>query len=215
MKVIIVSGGSVTGEFIKKFYQAGDKVIAVDKGLESVLSLGLTPEVIIGDFDSVEAGAESFLASYEGKLIRLNPVKDDTDTEAALDYCIAHYLGNAVILLGATGTRFDHTLANVYLLGKAKAAGLDCMIVDTHNRMRLLVDEEFILKKEDQYGSFISLLPIGGDVFGVSISGVKYPLCDATLHTFSSLGVSNEILSSECHICTKAGTVLLVESKDR
>jgi len=118
-KIVIVSGGSIQDAFAKEWirdYQP-DYIIAADSGMEFLHRVALQPDMIIGDFDSVLPETLSFFKEQPGIIWKqLNPVKDDTDTEFAIRQAIE--LGaKEITLLGATGTRLDHMLGNVSLLG--------------------------------------------------------------------------------------------------
>jgi thiamine pyrophosphokinase len=95
----------------------------------------------------------------------------------------------------------------------ALEAGVECCIVDAHNRIRL-VDKELILTKAGQYGDNVSLLPFGGDVTGVTLRGFYYPLTDAVLLAGTSLGISNKITADTASVICKDGVLLVIESID-
>ena len=146
------------------------------------------------------------------EILRLNPIKDDTDTEFVIREAIRRG-ATEIVILGATGTRLDHALANVYLLGIGLEEEVKIQIVDAHNRIRMITDTMEIAKTE-QFGDFVSVLPMLGDAEGVTLTGVKYPLQDAKLNSFSSLGISNEITDERATISVKKGTLLIIESRD-
>lgn len=145
---------------------------------------------------------------------RFNPVKDSTDSQIAIE--LALELGSSEItLLGGTGTRMDHVLGNIQSLMLAKKKGVSCVILDEYNRIQL-IDGETRLKKSEQYGKYVSLLPLTTEVTGVDLIGFKFNL---TGHTFTStgsagLGVSNEIIEDIAEIRVKSGIFVLIESRD-
>ena len=171
----------------------------------------------MGDFDTLSLEILTWYRENTRIEIReFNPVKDATDTQIAVE--LAMELGSThITILGGTGTRLDHVLGNIQTLYLPYREGIDCCIVDVHNRIRL-IGHSFTLRKEEQYGKYFSLLPLTTDVTGVTITGAKYPLTD---HHFSvlgsgSLGVSNEIGkdADEVHIEIREGMMILIESKD-
>ena len=146
---------------------------------------------------------------------QFNPVKDATDSQIAIE--LALELGSGEItILGGTGTRLDHVLGNIQSLMLAKKKGVSCVILDEYNRIRL-VDGTLQLKKEEQYGRYVSLLPLTTEVTGVDLTGVKYPLSDYTFTSTGSagLGVSNEITAETAEIRVKSGIFILIESSDQ
>jgi thiamine pyrophosphokinase len=142
----------------------------------------------------------------------LIPEKDDTDTEFAIREAIRRGADD-ITIVGGTGTRLDHVLGNVWLLGIGLEEGVSLQLLDEHNRIRL-IDSPMILSREEQYGTYISLIPFSGEVRGVTLRGLKYPLNDYTLGGFCSLGISNEIVAEEAYIGFTAGLLLVIESKD-
>lgn len=215
MMTFIISGGQIELPFLKEVLdEAHDKrVIAVDKGLESCLALEVCPDYIIGDFDSVSAEGEAFLQKQEDITFRLNPIKDDTDTEAALHLAFEKTVGD-IVILGGTGTRLDHVMGNISILGQGLSRGRKIVLLDAYNRMQL-VDKELFIEKNQQFGDFVSIFPYGGVAEGVTLKGFYYPLDNATLQVDSSLGISNEIVDKVGEITVSKGRLLVVESRDK
>ena len=214
-KMIIVSGGSIEDKFAKEWieqYQP-EYIIVADSGMEFMRRVNLMPDMIIGDFDSVASETLRFFEEQEGIIFKeLNPIKDDTDTEFAIRQAIS--LGTKEItVLGATGTRLDHVLGNVALLGIGLKEQINIQLVDAHNRIRM-INKPLKLKKEEQFGGFVSLLPYAGEVKGVTLKGFKYLLENFTMESFSSLGISNEIVDNQAEILLEDGFLVVIESRD-
>lgn len=214
-KIVIVSGGSITDDFAKLWitqYQP-DYIIAADSGMEFLQRVELMPDMIVGDFDSVRPETLAYFKEKQGIIRKqLNPVKDDTDTEFAIREAIK--LGaEKITILGGTGTRLDHVFGNAALLGIGLKENADIQLVDAHNRIRM-IDKSIKLIKTEQFGSFVSLLPYAGEVKGVTLKGFKYPLEKHTMGSFSSLGISNEIVEEEAEILFEEGILLLIESRE-
>lgn len=214
MKTFIFTGGTIDIAFAKEQLSNEENVmmIAVDRGLEACLALGIAPEYVIGDFDSVSAEGKIFLEKHPERVTRLQPVKDDTDTEAALMLALKHTEGD-IVILGGTGTRLDHVLGNISILGKAFSFHRNVVLLDPHNRIRLVKDTWSIAKKE-QFGSYVSVFPMQGEARGVTLKGFYYPLTDVTLTGYTSLGVSNEIVDEKASVFVKEGTLIVIESRD-
>ncbi len=212
-KIGIVSGGSVNADFARQWIETVDYVIVADSGMECMRSIGKNPDMIIGDFDSVGAETLAYFKGQDGITWKqLIPEKDDTDTEFAIRQAIA--LGaKKILLLGATGTRLDHVLANVSLLGIGLQEHVTIIMMDEHNRIRML-DKGLTIKKSEQYGSFVSLIPYSGAVKHIYLEGFKYPLQDFTMEQFNSIGISNEIIDEKAEIRFEEGVLLMIEARD-
>lgn len=241
MRALLISGGSVDDGFILNYIgqESYDVVFAVDRGLDFFARTGLVPDYIVGDFDSVE---DSVLVQYwpgevrtsmQGSrtemgesaaqerrpiIVKLNPEKDDTDTGHAIQMALD--LGcDSIHVFGATGTRLDHVLGNLQLLGLALRRQTECFLIDPWNRIRL-IDRETVLRKDTQFGAYVSLIPYTPQVTGLTLTGFKYPLERHTMGSFyladASLisGVSNEIAEEEAKITFDGGILVLVESRE-
>ena len=214
-QIAIVAGGAVEDSLVCRLLdeQQPGMVIAADAGMDFFYRNHRQPDIIIGDFDSAMSPALTYFKGQPGvELIGLDPVKDDTDTEAAVRLAIARGAGQ-ITLFGATGSRLDHVLANIELLGIGLDTGTAITIVDAHNRVRML-REGVILRKEEQFGDYVSLLPYSERVEHLTLRGFKYPLTDHCLRGFCSLGVSNEIVEEEGTIAFDGGILLLIEARE-
>ena len=215
MKYVIISGGYIDDVFAAGWLRKNkyDCMVAADSGMDFLYRNKFVPDIIAGDFDSVEdESLDEFSSMPEVEILRLNPIKDDTDTEFVIREAIRRG-AKEITILGATGTRLDHVLANVNLLGIGLQEGVSIDLVDKHNRIRMISDLLEIPKRE-QFGSYVSILPVKGDAKGVTLEGMKYPLKDAEVACFSSLGVSNEIVEEKAKISVEQGILLVVESRD-
>lgn len=214
-RVLIVSGGSIDDAFVldllgKNSYET---VIACDSGMEFFRRNGLYPDLILGDFDSTDkTTVDYFKEQTEVRLEQFPAQKDWTDTELAVRRGL-ELEPEHIDLVGATGTRLDHVLGNLQLLALGLEAGVSIFLMDANNRIRL-ADRPFKLKKSEQYGDFISLIPYGGEVSGLTLKGMKYPLEGAILRQDVSLGISNEIVDDEALISFEKGKLYVMETKD-
>lgn len=215
MKCTIISGGHIDDMFALEWLQQNkcDLLIAADSGMNFLYRNNIVPDIIAGDFDSVDtASLERFSGMDKIEMIRLNPIKDDTDTEFVIREAIRRG-ATEITVLGATGTRLDHVLGNMHLLGIGLKHGVEIWLVDAHNRIRM-IGGEIEIKKEEQFGDYISLLPIDGTVTGVTLEGFKYLLENAVISSFSSLGISNEIVEEKAKIKIDNGVLLMIEARD-
>lgn len=212
--ILIVSGGNVEKDFLSSIYlnDKFDKIIASDKGLEMLDKLKITPNYIIGDFDSIdEKILDKYINNKNVEIRRLNPEKDYTDTHMALKLG-EEIKSTKIVILGGLGTRTDHMLANIHILKEALENGIECKILDSRNEIQL-INRKTTLKLNQNY-KYISLIPLTTKVEGITLNGFKYPLSNATLEIGHSIGVSNEQLEESAIIDLKAGILILIKSKD-
>ena len=145
----------------------------------------------------------------------INPEKDFTDTEIAVRLGVELGAEKIIILGASEGNRLDHLFGNVLIMMYPQQAGVDCYMVDAHNRVRILT-KPLELTKEEQYGKYISFIPMTTDVHGVTLTGFKYPLWDHrfNVETFGSLGISNELVEDTGKIEFRSGILLMLECRD-
>ncbi len=217
MNVLIVTGGSPAASargILREF--SPDWVIAADSGIRCALELRLRIDRILGDFDSADP---VLLQECEQKKIpRLvfPAEKDFTDTELALEEAAEKAGENGrILLLGAIGTRMDHSLANIFLLKKMADRGIPCEIADDFNRIRMLKGTAETCLQKDPAWPYVSLLPVFGDAEGVTLRGFRYPLAEARMKAGYALGVSNELKDNEGRITLAKGYLLLFRTRDR
>lgn len=214
-RCLIITGGkldlSFASGFLKK--ETFDKVIAVDGGLEGVKALGLEPDMIVGDFDSVKPEILDFYRTREHIIWDARqPEKDETDTELAL--MKAQAIGcTHIVVLGATGGRMDHMLGNIHLLFPCLQRGIEAVILDGQNRI-YLIDGEQVFRRSRTWGKYISFVPLTEQVKGITLTGFKYPLHEKDIEIGTSLCISNELLDEEGRITFSEGVLIVVESHD-
>lgn len=215
-RILIVTGGKMEDDFAADYLkgQSFTRIIAADSGLAACRRLAIVPTDILGDFDSLKDKELLNACRDEGIPVREFPSrKDYTDTELAVEYA-RELSPDEVVLLGATGSRYDHALANIGMLERLADEQITGSIVDRHNEIEMLCgyNEKVYRKREDR--RFFSLVAWGGPVTGISLTGFSYPLSDAELSPSQSLGISNE-LTEECGVLRmKTGRLLVIRSSD-
>lgn len=220
MKTLIIAGGSVDGKLIQSFIkdelQDGYFLIACDRGFNICDSIGLRPDLVIGDFDSAADGSLERVQESLIQFIKLDPIKDDTDVEAALRFAFERPdLDERIYILGGTGTRLDHVLGNVSLLALAASKGREAMLVNETNRIRVIRGgARLVIKKDQQYGKYISVFPYMGPVKNLVMTGFKYQTYGQTINGFNTLTVSNEIVDYEATITFDSGYLVVMETRD-
>lgn len=213
MKAIIAAGGRCSLDLLRDIYEkSGDDTVLIgaDRGIDHIISAGLSPDIYIGDFDS-RSSHDPIPASC--KIIKLDPVKDDTDLEAAVMLVIEKLQAiSKVIIVGARGTRPDHTMTNIEMLRLLEDAGIEAFMIDEYSRIRV-INEDARLRRSDTPFRYLSLIPYYGEA-RVSLKGLKYSGEDILLRKGRGLGVSNEITGEECLIDLIKGPVILMETSD-
>lgn len=230
MRILIITGGRIDEDFALSLLEKEkfEHMIVVDGALAFWDKVEKNPDIachfdhLVGDFDTISPEIlKNYLDREDIEVHRFNPEKDYTDTDIALKLAIhltKSETGKAdakseIWLLGATGTRADHMLANMQLLAQTRAAGVDGVIVDKNNKIRLL-EGSYTLKKEAQFGDFVSLIPVTQALKGVTLRGFKYLLDGHTTYWGESLCVSNELEAEEGYISIEEGLAFLIESRD-
>lgn len=218
MRYVIVAGGTIdytfTNDFLKEAKREHQFIIACDKGYEACEYLGVAPDIVIGDFDS--AGEKALEKIKEKKIAHkvLNPIKDDTDTEAALHYAIEKsHDGDYIYILGGTGTRVDHLLGNIALLGMGLRENRNVILLDRNNNIRMIKPGD-LCRIDANEGKYVSVVPYMGPVSGLTMEGFKYPLKDATVEGFNTLTISNEVAETTGKITIDKGNLIVIESID-
>ena len=219
---VIVSGGMIQEDFaldfLKKIQEErkGKKLVlmAADRGLDFFRKNGITPDIADGDFDSLSVEGKKYLENLKDtEIIRLQPEKDDTDTQSTLNLAIAKGSEN-ILILGATGGRIDHLIGNLGLQTLGKLKGVSVAIADAQNYI-CLVKSGTILSKAGQFGKYVSFFSAGEAVEGLTLKGFKYPLNNFCLTTADSgLTVSNEIRDDTAQITYDRGSLMMVMSRD-
>jgi thiamine pyrophosphokinase len=209
-RIVICTGGHL-GAWALEHIKAGDLLIGADSGARFLISHGLRPDIAIGDFDSVSAEELAGIRNCSGQTIACDPIdKDYTDTEMAVRHSL-DLRPSELVLLGALGTRFDHSLANVHLLALAAEHNVRATIIDEYNKITLATEHVIIHK---QGYPNVSLLPLSLQVTGITLTGFQYPLTDAALTIGQSLGISNVLTDPTGTIQLREGLLLIIQSRD-
>ena len=177
-------------------------VIAADSGLRTAKALGIRPDILMGDFDSYTDPLPEGI-----EVVRVPAEKDVTDTVLAADFAQARGF-RQLCIVGGTGGRLDHELANLFLLAALRDRGMEAVLTDGDNTVRVLRDESASVPDE---GGYFSLITAG--TCRVTIRGAKYPLERAVLdRAHPSYGVSNEVTDGEAAVIVE-GEAFLITSR--
>jgi len=203
---VVVTGGPHGHELPHACPRAADLVVAVDSGLHLAHALGWTPELLIGDLDSVGADALERAVAEGTRVERYPADKDATDLELALDH-VSGEGAEVVTVIGSPAGRFDHLVGGVLALASPRYASMriDAWLGGAHV---VVVHDARVIRASA--GSYLTILPVNGPADGVRTTGLRWPLHGERLAPGTSRGTSNELLDDVAHVSVDAGTVLVV-----
>ncbi len=206
---ILVGSGEIYDYSVLKSYIKDDSyIICSDGGLEHCHKINVTPNLIVGDFDSVSSNVLQDYIDKNIKVITLLPEKDFTDMEVAVDLALEKNC-TEINIFGGIGSRFDHSFGNLHILIKLAKKNIKAKLINEKNVV--LVSNKLIkIKKEKKY---ISLIPLTENTI-VSTIGLKYQLLNESIYFGETRGISNEFDKEECEIDVKSGLVCIVLSSD-
>lgn len=203
--VIFAAGDEVDPAIVRSYIQPNTFIITADAGFSACVRCGFEPNLLVGDFDSQAAPIT------KSETIKLNPIKDDTDTAVAFQEAVKRGFHH-IVLFGATGGRLDHAYANFDLCAHAAGQNIQLLIVDNHHKIFALKEESVSIHGDK--GKYVSIFAVGGPCT-LSLTGFYYPLKDYTFKPFCGLGVSNEPIEEKATISVKQGTALIfITDKD-
>lgn len=221
-KALLLSGGRIDLDFAAEYIadRHFDVVVCADSGLDAAYALKLPVNYIMGDFDSVSNGVlrqyqnRQIENSVEAQFVRYPTAKDATDTEMVMEWLVSRK-PSEITILGATGGRMDHLLANINILMQPLAKKIPAYIVDPNNRL-YLADHTLEIHRKDLFGKYISLQPLTERVYPVTLQGLEYGLENATMTIGNSRGVSNEMAkeADTAVISFTEGVLVIIESRD-
>lgn len=211
MKAVIFANGTIDNS--DSAISGNDLIIAADGGTQHCLSLGITPDVVIGDLDSLTADNINELQIANVEIIRYPAKKDQTDLELALKLAIDRG-ADEIVVFGAMGGRWDMSIANILLPAEQNLSNATIRIIDGHHEIMLLrAGKEMIFHGEK--GDIFSLIPLGRDALGITTIGLEYPLKDDLLRLGSSRGISNLFIENSATVSLKQGLLLCVHIRTR
>jgi thiamine pyrophosphokinase len=204
MKTIILANGLIRDyTHAREALKGSGYVIACDGGLRHATALGIVPDCLLGDMDSVMAHDKN---AFTGRVVPFPAEKDSTDLELAMEHAIDQGAAS-VVILGALGGRIDHEIANVHVLTTALEANIPAVIKDERTCIRLMNREITICREGSDT---VSLIPLTTEVTGVTTRGLYYPLRGESLQIGTTRGVSNRFTEETAHIIIDGGLLLVI-----
>lgn len=209
-KIVVLAGGRLGNpSFYRVILKDADMVICANGGVAHAMKLGIVPQLVVGDLDSLAENQKEWMDRNRVRAAVHSRDKDYTDTHLALKEAIG-LSPDEVVMLGCIGDRMDHTLSNIFLLLECAKAGIKAKIMDEVNEM-YVVGPERELELTGAEGQFVSLVPLTTAVSGIFTSGLKYRLRGDSLEMRESRGISNEFTEKKALVKVKSGFLLVVK----
>ncbi|MEX2014417.1 MAG: thiamine diphosphokinase [Candidatus Saccharimonadales bacterium] len=216
--LIFLNGDEPDLAYTKKYADKNTLIIGCDGGTGSIYKIGLTPQVVLGDFDSVTSlpkEIKNLPKRYYGKETIINDTvyikypgdKDFLDVEAAIDYALRKQL-REIILVNTHGDELDHVVGVLALLSKRKYRSADIKLI------RPLLKAYIIRGKAEikgKIGDKISLIPLYGPVKVKNSSGLKYDPAQYKMSLQQNLGISNELINKKAALELSKGCFLVIQ----
>ena len=215
MRVLLFANGVVTeGKMLRRALDDAHtaRIVCADGGALHARRFGLTPDIIIGDLDSLTAAETAEFASGGVQIQPYPTQKNETDLELALAHCV-DIGARSVSVIGAFGGRIDQTLANIQLLALPSLRDTRLLLVDGDQSLRLLRPGAHEIL--GALGDTISLLPLTDEAVGISSAGLRYPLRDDTLPLGPARGISNVMTEAKAQVTLRHGRLLLAHTVGR
>jgi thiamine pyrophosphokinase len=209
--VVVGSGDPVDPELLKERCKDADIIVAADGGGLYLYEAGITPDILVGDFDSIPPKVLDYIRTQKNVTLKTFPAeKDFTDMELALDAAVDRG-ADEICILSATGSRLDHSAGNILLLFSLLERNIKGWVEDANNIV-CITQGRMELKRLDNWK--VSLISISPEVKGLTTEGLLYPLKNYTLKLGSSLGISNEFASDTAAVSFEKGLLMVVLTRD-
>ncbi len=207
--VFVVAGGQIkdTAFFQSKIIELNPAaIICADSGAGHLYSIGVIPDAIIGDMDSLTREMQNYFEERGSRLFRYSQAKDETDTQLALEYAM-DMAPDEIYIFGAFGSRIDHVMANISLLVLGVKRGMHVKLIDELCEA-FVVDRECVI--DGEIGQTVSLLPLSDEVTGITIEGFEYPLVEGTMEIGKPYGISNRLTAARGVVSVGTGHLLAI-----
>lgn len=187
-----------------------DMVIAADGGYDFLKKHSITPDILLGDFDSVSSSDYITCARDNGIPVLTFPTnKDYTDMYLAAEEGMKHGY-KTFHIYGGCGGRIDHTLSNIQLLSYITKKGCSGWLFAENSVLTMINDSSLFITKDKMSPGYISVLSHSDVSYGVTISGLKYEADNVTLTNSMVLGTSNEFTGKDFSVSVREGTLLII-----
>ncbi|MBS4539744.1 thiamine diphosphokinase [Clostridium sp. D2Q-11] len=211
INALIIGGGNfLSNKRVMDLVDNSDIIIVADGAGKYLYDIGILPDVLVGDFDTLSVKLLEYYKNSETKVYTFPPEKDKTDLELSIDYAIEQGIKN-ITMIGVLGTRMDHSLGNIMLLFKLSDRGVKARIIDDNNEI-LVIEKEITLTKNKF--DYVSIVPLLEDLIGVTLKGFEYDTKNEKFFKSSTYGISNRLIDEKGIIKIDSGRGLLILSRD-
>ncbi|MCL4527878.1 MAG: thiamine diphosphokinase [Chloroflexi bacterium] len=209
-RIVIFANGELPDlEKARGLLRADDTILCADGGTHHALALGLQPNLVVGDMDSLSKDAWKKLEQANIQ-IELHPRdKDETDLELAIRRAI-EMNPDSILIIGALGGRVDQILGNIALFSNARLASIDCRFDDGAEEISFCRKQVEIRGRS---GDIVSLIPWNGAAHGVRTEGLKWSLRGETLYPEKTRGISNEMVDTKASVSIESGLLLVIHQR--
>lgn len=207
MRAVIFANGTFNDpQQVRDLLRGDDLVVAVDGGTRYAWEVGVDPALVVGDLDSLSPDQKERLKAAGTEVSSYSPRKDQTDLELALHRTIAEGV-DSILILAALGGRLDQTVANLLLLTLPELSEIEVRLMDGGQEAFVVREEAAI---EGEPGDTVSLIPLAGDVTGITTTGLEWTLDDDELRFGATRGVSNVLKGEQASVSVRQGLLLCV-----
>lgn len=206
MRIIIFANGNLPKpEKARALIRPDDFILCADGGTRHAITLGLVPNVVIGDLDSVTEEERRKMKELGVEMIQHPADKNETDLELAINHALT-LKPDQILILAALGGRMDQTLANIALLSDLQLSTFDVRLTDGVEEIFFCRDQARV---EGRSGDIVSLIPWQGEVTGVFTDNLRWHLHYETLYPEKTRGISNEMTADVATVSIKSGLLLI------
>lgn len=198
-------GGTVYPSLLGQRPQADALCIAADGGIRNCRLCGVTPQLLVGDFDSAAD------LPQDVECLRYPPRKNNTDGQLAAEEAV-RCGATEVIIIGGLDGRLDHTLSCLAIAEQLAQSGIACTIENGQNRVRFLENGTLTVPKSDY--RYFGVVTLDRQARGVTLTGCRYPLHEAIISRLEQYAVSNEVAGDAARVTVRDGAVFVIESRD-
>ena len=211
MKCVIIANGDL--EYTNDIYHLikdTPLIICADGGARHLRALNISPHIMIGDFDSISPADKLFFKEKQVEILPFPSRKNHTDSELCVSWALENNATD-ITLLAVTGTRMDHTLANIFLLKKLAGLHIPARILNRNNEIYIVTGFREI---KGRPGDFLSIVPVTEKASGITLKGLEYPLVNASIEMGSSLGIGNSFKGTFASVSIEKGVLIVTKSTD-